>query len=201
MHKTVAEAKQFFDHSCKDRKSKSKRRSSSVRLLQRSRQRWKRPRVQQLKSARKTFTGKKMGHSRAKSARMLKDLGVDYVIIGHSERRAYFAETDKTVNKKVHAAFNHGLTRSFASGEAGRARSGRDENVVQTQTEAAFEGIDAEQAKDIVIAYEPIWAIGTGKSSTAADANEVIALHSRSSCRIYSTEKQRKRSAFSTAAV
>ncbi|MBO9611037.1 MAG: triose-phosphate isomerase [Paenibacillaceae bacterium] len=106
---------------------------------------------------------------------MLKDLGVDYVIIGHSERRAYFAETDETVNKKAHAAFKHGLTPIICVGEKLEEReAGRTKDVCKVQTEAALAGLSQEQAAAAVIAYEPIWAIGTGKSSTSADANEVI---------------------------
>jgi len=104
---------------------------------------------------------------------MLKDLGVDYVIIGHSERRAYFAETDEIVNKKVHAAFKHGLTPIVCVGESLEEReSGKTNDVCKVQTVGAFAGLTAEQAKEVVIAYEPIWAIGTGKSSSASDANE-----------------------------
>lgn len=107
---------------------------------------------------------------------MLKELGVQYVIIGHSERRAYFGETDEIVNKKVHAAFKHGLTPIVCVGEKLEEReAGRTKAVCKTQTEAALQGLSVEQAKQVVIAYEPIWAIGTGKSSTAEDANEVIA--------------------------
>ena len=110
------------------------------------------------------------------SGRMLQDLGVDYVIIGHSERRAYFAETDETVNKKVHAAFKYGLTPIVCVGEKLEEReAGSTKEVCKTQTEAALQGLSDEQAVQVVIAYEPIWAIGTGKSSTADDANEVIA--------------------------
>ena len=106
---------------------------------------------------------------------MLKDLGVDYVIIGHSERRAYFAETDEIVNKKVHAAFKHGLTPIVCVGEKLEEREAdQTKDVCRVQTEAAFAGLNAQQAADVVVAYEPIWAIGTGKSSTADDANEVI---------------------------
>lgn len=109
------------------------------------------------------------------SGAMLKDLGVDYVIIGHSERRAYFAETDETVNKKVHASFKHGLTPIVCVGEKLEEReAGQTKAVCKVQTEAAFAGLSAEQSAQVVIAYEPIWAIGTGKSSTASDANEVI---------------------------
>ena len=110
------------------------------------------------------------------SGPMLKELGVKYVIIGHSERRAYFAETDETVNKKVHAAFKHGLTPIICVGEKLEEReAGRTKDVCKTQTEAALKGLTAEQAAQAVIAYEPIWAIGTGKSSTADDAEDVIA--------------------------
>lgn len=110
------------------------------------------------------------------SGRMLKDLGVDYVIIGHSERRQYFAETDETVNKKVHAAFRSGLLPIVCVGEKLEEReAGQTKEVCKVQTEAAFAGLAQDQAAQVVVAYEPIWAIGTGKSSTAQDANEVIA--------------------------
>ena len=109
------------------------------------------------------------------SGSMLKELGVHYVIIGHSERRAYFAETDEIVNKKMHAAFRHGLTPIVCVGEKLEEReAGQTKDVCRVQTEGAFAGLDAAQAAQVVIAYEPIWAIGTGKSSTAADAGEVI---------------------------
>lgn len=109
------------------------------------------------------------------SGPMLQDLGVHYVIIGHSERRAYFAETDETVNKKVHAAFKYGITPIICVGEKLEEReAGQTKEVCRVQTEAALQGLSAEQAAQAVIAYEPIWAIGTGKSSTAEDANEVI---------------------------
>jgi len=109
------------------------------------------------------------------SGSMLTDLGVDYVIIGHSERRAYFAETDETVNKKVHAALRHGLIPIVCVGEKLEEReAGKTKEIVRVQTEAAFRGLSAEEAAKLVVAYEPIWAIGTGKSSTAEDANEVI---------------------------
>ena len=108
------------------------------------------------------------------SPRALADLGVRYVIIGHSERREYFAETDETVNKKVIAAFRHGLTPIVCVGETLAERE-KDltKEVVKRQTERAFAGLTAEQAEKVVIAYEPIWAIGTGKSATGKDANEV----------------------------
>ncbi|MFD2613997.1 triose-phosphate isomerase [Paenibacillus gansuensis] len=107
---------------------------------------------------------------------MLKDLGVHYVILGHSERRQYFAETDETVNKKTHAAFKYGITPIVCVGEKLEEReAGQTKEVCRVQTEGALKGLSADQAAETVIAYEPIWAIGTGKSSTADDANEVIA--------------------------
>jgi triosephosphate isomerase len=110
------------------------------------------------------------------SGGMLKALGVDYVIIGHSERRAYFLETDEIVNKKVLAAYSHGLIPIVCVGESLEEReAGQTKDVCKVQTEAALQGLTSEQATQIVIAYEPIWAIGTGKSSTSEDANEVIA--------------------------
>lgn len=106
---------------------------------------------------------------------MLKEIGVKYVIIGHSERRQYFNETDETVNKKVVAVLAHDLLPIVCVGESLAEReSGSTEQVVRTQTEAALNGLSVEQAMQVVIAYEPIWAIGTGKSSTAEDANETI---------------------------
>ncbi|MDT8858715.1 triose-phosphate isomerase [Alkalihalobacillus sp. MEB130] len=104
----------------------------------------------------------------------LADLKVDYVIIGHSERREMFAETDETVNKKVHAAFKHNLVPIMCCGETDDEReAGKTNDVVKVQVEAGLAGLTADQVKNTVIAYEPIWAIGTGKSSSAADANEV----------------------------
>ena len=106
---------------------------------------------------------------------MLKDLGVTYVILGHSERREMFNETDETVNKKVHAAFANGLTPIICVGESLEQReTGATNAVVDTQTVAALEGLTDEQVKRVVIAYEPIWAIGTGRTATAEQANETI---------------------------
>ncbi|GAE31612.1 triose-phosphate isomerase [Alkalihalobacillus hemicellulosilyticus] len=104
----------------------------------------------------------------------LADMNVDYVIIGHSERREMFAETDETVNKKVHAAFTHHLVPIMCCGETDEEReAGKTNDVVKVQVEAGLAGLTEEQVKNTVIAYEPIWAIGTGKSSSATDANEV----------------------------
>lgn len=106
---------------------------------------------------------------------MLQQLGIDYVIIGHSERRAYFAETDEIVNKKAHAAFKYGIVPIICVGEKLEEKeAGETKAVCQTQVSGALQGLTAEQVAQTVIAYEPIWAIGSGKSSTAADANEVI---------------------------
>lgn len=105
---------------------------------------------------------------------MLEDLGVDYVIIGHSERRAMFAETDDIVNKKVLASFAHHLLPIVCVGETLDEREGgRWQAVIKRQVTKAFAGVPGDQAPAVVIAYEPIWAIGTGKSASAEDANEV----------------------------
>jgi len=108
------------------------------------------------------------------SGQMLKELGVEYVIIGHSERRQYFAETDETVNKKVHAAFKYGLKPIVCVGESLTQREqGVTADLVRYQVKIALLGLTAEQVRQVVIAYEPIWAIGTGKTATSQQANEV----------------------------
>lgn len=108
------------------------------------------------------------------SANMLTDIGVKYVIIGHSERREYFAETDETVNKKVLKAFEHGLTPIVCCGETLTQREqGVTIDFIRQQIKIAFLNISAENAKKAVIAYEPIWAIGTGKVATTEQAQEV----------------------------
>jgi triosephosphate isomerase len=108
------------------------------------------------------------------SPSMLTDIGVKYVIIGHSERREYFAETNETVNKKVLKAFEHGLTPIICCGETLKQREqGITIDFVRQQIKIAFLGISADQAKKAVIAYEPIWAIGTGKVATTEQAEEV----------------------------
>ncbi|MGE6615447.1 triose-phosphate isomerase [Bacillus mycoides] len=106
----------------------------------------------------------------------LSDLKVGYVVLGHSERREMFAETDESVNKKTLAAFEHGLTPIVCCGETLEEReSGKTFDLVAGQVTKALAGLTEEQVKVTVIAYEPIWAIGTGKSSSSADANEVCA--------------------------
>lgn len=110
----------------------------------------------------------------------LKDIGVSYVVLGHSERREMFAETDESVNKKTLAAFKHGLTPIVCCGETLEEReAGKTNDLVGNQVKQALQGLSEDQVKQTVIAYEPIWAIGTGKSSSAEDANEVCA-HIRS---------------------
>lgn len=104
----------------------------------------------------------------------LADVGVKYVILGHSERREMFNETDEAVNKKVLSAFGHNLIPIVCCGETlAQRENGETNNLVGEQVRKALAGLSAEQAKQTVIAYEPIWAIGTGKSSTSEDANEV----------------------------
>ncbi len=108
------------------------------------------------------------------SAEMLVDAGVQYVIIGHSERREYFAETDETVNKKVLQAFAHGITPIICCGESLTQREqGITIDWIRQQIKIAFLQVTAEQAAKAVIAYEPIWAIGTGKVATTEQAQEV----------------------------
>ena len=105
---------------------------------------------------------------------MLVDAGVKYVILGHSERREYFAETNETVNKKVLKAFEHGLTPIVCCGETLTQREqGITIDWIRQQIKIAFLGVSAEQAATAVIAYEPIWAIGTGKVATTEQAQEV----------------------------
>jgi triosephosphate isomerase (TIM) len=105
---------------------------------------------------------------------MLTDIGVKYVIIGHSERREYFAETDVTVNKKVLKAFEHGITPIVCCGESLTQREqGVTIDFIRQQIKIAFLNVTSEQAKTAVIAYEPIWAIGTGKVATTEQAQEV----------------------------
>ncbi len=108
------------------------------------------------------------------SPSMLTSIGVKYVIIGHSERREYFAESDETVNKKVLKAFEHGITPIICCGESLKQREqGITIDWIRQQIKIAFLNVSAEQAKVAVIAYEPIWAIGTGKVATTEQAEEV----------------------------
>ena len=109
------------------------------------------------------------------SGKMLKSIGVEYVIIGHSERRQYFAETDETVNKKIKAAFENELKPIVCVGESlEQKENGQTDEIITSQTQKALEGLTTEQVKNTIIAYEPIWAIGTGKTATSEDANNSI---------------------------
>ena len=111
------------------------------------------------------------------SAEMLKACGVEYVITGHSERRTYFGDTDVTVQKRTRAALDAGLTVIVCVGEYLEQREqGITDELVAMQTKIALGGVTEEELKRIIIAYEPVWAIGTGKTATAEQANEVCAV-------------------------
>lgn len=106
---------------------------------------------------------------------MLLDLGCEYVILGHSERREFFAETNSTVNEKVKAAFRHGLKPIVCVGETLQTREdGRTQEWLKTQTEESLRDLPQDKLPELVVAYEPIWAIGTGKSASSAEANEAL---------------------------
>ena len=123
------------------------------------------------------------------SPNMLTDAGVKYVIIGHSERREYFAETDETVNKKVLKAFEYGLTPIICCGETLTQREqGITLDWIRQQIKIAFQNVTAEQAASAVIAYEPIWAIGTGKTATTEQAEEVCKAIRECIAEVYGTD-------------
>lgn len=120
------------------------------------------------------------------SPAMLLSLGVQYVIIGHSERRQLFGETDQGVNRKVTSAIDHGLTPIMCCGETLKQRdAGETENVVTNQVKCGFFELPREKAVQAVIAYEPIWAIGTGKAATSQDADDVCGLVRRTMAELY----------------
>lgn len=109
------------------------------------------------------------------SGEMLESVGVEYVIIGHSERRQYFGETDEIVNKKIKSAFENNLKPIVCVGESlEQKEEGKTEKIITEQTQKALEGLTNEQIVNTIIAYEPIWAIGTGKTATSEDANNSI---------------------------
>ncbi len=109
------------------------------------------------------------------SAEMLKSINVEYVIIGHSERRQYFNETDETVNLKVKSALKHGLKPIVCVGETLKQREeGKTSEVITSQINKALSGLEKEDLQNVIVAYEPIWAIGTGKTASSEDANESI---------------------------
>lgn len=123
------------------------------------------------------------------SAAMLKECGVEYVIIGHSERRQYFGETDQTVNQRTLAAVAGGLTPIVCVGEMKDVReAGATDGLVDYQTIMALNGLTAEQVENVVIAYEPVWAIGTGLTATDEQANETIGVIRKALARKYGQE-------------
>ncbi len=110
------------------------------------------------------------------SPTMLKSVGVEFVVLGHSERRQYYNETDESVNRKVKSAFEHQLTPIVCVGETLEQREGNETSAVVTnQVKKAFAGINETDAATSIVAYEPVWAIGTGRTATAEDANDVCA--------------------------
>lgn len=120
---------------------------------------------------------------------MLSELGVDYVIVGHSERRQYFNETDDTVNKKVHSAIAHGIIPIVCVGETLEQRKDNiHKDLVRNQVIGAFKGVDKSAAKKTVVAYEPIWAIGTGETASSDQAEEMCALIRNTLSEIYGDE-------------
>lgn len=123
------------------------------------------------------------------SGQMLKCIGVEYVIIGHSERRQYFAETDETVNKKIKAALKNELKPIVCVGETLEQReAGKTEEIITIQTKLALEGLTQEEVNKVIIAYEPIWAIGTGKTATSEDANNSIKAIRNEIANLYGSE-------------
>ncbi len=120
------------------------------------------------------------------SAEMLAAMGVGYVILGHSERRTYFGDTDETVQKRMRAALDAGLTVILCVGEYLTQREqGVTDEVVAMQTKIALGGVSAEEMARVIIAYEPVWAIGTGRTATAEQANEVCAMIRRTVAGLY----------------
>ncbi len=127
------------------------------------------------------------------SAEMLKARGVEFAIVGHSERRQYFGETDETVNKRALAALNAGITPIICVGESLEQReSGVTDAIVSSQTVAALNGMTNAQVESLVIAYEPIWAIGTGKTATKEDANATIGVIRRAIAGVFGEETAEK---------
>ena len=123
------------------------------------------------------------------AADMLNDIGAKYVIIGHSERRQYFAETDETVNKKVITAFENGLTPIICVGETLEQREqGITADLIRLQTKIAFLNVTADQAKSAIIAYEPVWAIGTGLTATPEQADETCGVIRATLAKLYGAD-------------
>lgn len=124
---------------------------------------------------------------------MLKELGVEYVILGHSERRQYFGETDEALNKKMHKAFQHNLIPILCIGETLEERETNiTEEVLEKQIKLDLDGLTAEQVANIIIAYEPIWAIGTGKTATSEQAEETISFIRKTLKEMFNEEASEK---------
>jgi len=120
---------------------------------------------------------------------MLKEVGCDYVIIGHSERRQFFGETDETVNRRIKAALAQGLKMIFCIGETLREREGgKTFSVIESQVEGGLKGLDDKKTRNMAIAYEPVWAIGTGKTATPEQAEEVHRFIRKKLEKLYSRE-------------
>lgn len=125
------------------------------------------------------------------SAKMLQDIGVEYVIIGHSERRQYYNETDETVNLKIKSALEHNLKPIVCVGETLEQReAGITNSFVSEQIRKAFDGIESSMLKNIIVAYEPIWAIGTGKTASSEDANDVCKCIREELKKMYANESE-----------
>ena len=176
MHKTIAEALEFVNE-VKDRVNNDKVEAvicAPFTLLKDLKQATKGTNIKI--GAQNMHFEEKGAFTGEIAPRMLEAMNIDYVIIGHSERREYFNETDETCNKKVKAAFAHNLTPILCCGETlDQRENGTTNDVIKAQITADLEGLTKEQAEKVVIAYEPIWAIGTGKTATSEDANDVIA--------------------------
>lgn len=123
------------------------------------------------------------------SAALLQNIGISYVLIGHSERRQYFNETDDSVNQKLHQAFRYGLTAIACVGESLETREANEtDTFVENQVKKALNALGSEQVKALVIAYEPIWAIGTGVTATSQQAQDTIAMIRRVIASLYDTD-------------
>ena len=176
MHKTIAEALEFVSD-IKDRVNNEKVEAvicAPFTLLKDLKEATKRTSIKI--GAQNMHFEEKGAFTGEISPLMLKELDMDYVIIGHSERRQYFNETNETVNKKVLKALEVGIDPILCVGETLEEReAGNTKDVCKVQVEKALENVSKEDIAKVVIAYEPIWAIGTGKTATSEDANDVIA--------------------------
>ena len=176
MHKTIAEALEFVNE-VKDRVNNDKVEAvicAPCTLLKDLKQATKGTNIKI--GAQNMHFEEKGAFTGEISPLMLKELDMDYVVIGHSERRQYFNETDETVNKKVLKALEVGIDPILCVGETLEEReAGNTKDVCKVQVEKALENVSKEDLAKVVIAYEPVWAIGTGKTATSEDANDVIA--------------------------